>query len=219
MFDTKLCKNVVPNKILNALIADFENGCDQSLIYRRFNVKLEQAKELLIPIIKDHLPGDWTIDGGNYFETNRPYRLHCDSGKEINKRLYYNIVIPIKLQADNYNSDLNKLIVTNQTWQGDAAFFIKGDVGQPEYNICVTDYKDVGNLSSGFDQYLLKSCSHLNPKNLEGFTTKAALEWSPGDIILFKRNLIHVTSNWSQAGVVQKLGLSFFTSYNDPGSI
>ena len=63
MFDTKLCKNVVPNNILNELVTDFENGCDQSLIHRRFNVKLERAKELMIPIIQKHLPGDWDPAG------------------------------------------------------------------------------------------------------------------------------------------------------------
>jgi hypothetical protein len=219
MFDTKLCRGVIPQKLINELIADFESGCDHHLVGRRFNVNIERAKELLSPVIKNYLPGNWVVDGGNYFETVRPYRLHCDSGKESVKHLYYNIVVPLKLWAENYQPELNKLIVTNQTWGGDAAFFIRGDIGREEYNICVTDYGSVGNLADGTDPYLREHCGHLNPQNLEGFTVKAALPWVPGDIMIFKRELIHVTTDWHKAGVTQKLGLSLFTSYIEPGSV
>jgi hypothetical protein len=219
MFDTKLCKSVLSPTIIQELIADFESGCDHHLVGRRFNVNIERAKELLTPIIKEHLPGEWVIDGGNYFETVRPYRLHCDSGKDEVKRLYYNIVIPLQLWATDYKPELNKLIVTDQTWSGDAAFFIKGDVGQNEYNVCVQNYADVGNITDTTEQYLLENCGHLNPQNLEGFTTKASLEWCPGDIMLFRRDLVHVTTDWRKAGVERKLGLSLFTSYIEPGSV
>jgi hypothetical protein len=213
MFDTKLCKGIITEDLITELIADFESESDHHLVGRRFNVNIEHAKELMAPIIKKVLPGDWLIDGGNYFETIRPYRLHCDSGKDEVKRLYYNIVIPLKLWATDYKPELNKLIVTNQTWAGDAAFFIRGDQGQTEYNICVTDYSDVGNIQQGYDPYLEKHCGHLNHKNLEGFTVNSTVEWSPGDIILFRRNLVHVTTDWRTAGVQKKLGLSLFTSY------
>jgi hypothetical protein len=219
MFDTKLCVGVIPQDLITELIADFESGCDHHLVGRRFNVNIERAKEMLTPIISEHLPGNWVVDGGNYFETVRPYRLHCDSGKDQVKRLYYNVVIPLQYWASNYQPELNKLIVTNQTWSGDAAFFIKGDVGQNEYNICVTDYSDVGNITDDIDPYLKEHCGHLNPQNLEGFTTKAILDWRPGDIMIFKRNLVHVTTDWRMAGIERKLGLSLFTSYIDPGSV
>jgi hypothetical protein len=216
MFNIKLCKNVIPGELVEELVNDFTTNCDQLLPGRRFYTNIEYAKKLVVPIIKNHLPGDWVVDGGNYFETVRPYRLHCDSGKDPVKRLYYNIVIPLKLWATNYRPELNKLIVTNQTWNGDAAFFIKGDVGQNEYNICVTDYEDVGNLSSESDSELMRLCPHLNPQNLDGMSMMETIDWVPGDIMIFRRNLIHTTSDWRSAGVTQKLGLSLFTSYNTP---
>jgi len=216
MFKTKLCKNVLSTDILNQLIADFATKSNTDFEGRNFNTDIEFATDLLMPILKTFLPGEWKVDGGNYFETTLPYRMHCDSGKETNKQLYYNIVIPLKLWADNYQPSLNKLIVTNQTWSGDAAFFVKGNKqATPEYNTCVTDYSDVGNLSIGVDPQLKELCSHLSARNLDGLTANSIVDWAPGDIILFQRNLIHSSSNWHNAGVTKKLGLSLFTSYLD----
>lgn len=216
MFKTKLCKNVLSADILNQLIADFAKNADEPLAGRNFNTDTQFAIELLTPILKTHLPGEWIVDGGNYFKTVLPYRMHCDSGKDTVKRLYYNVVIPLQVYAKDYNPDRNKLIVTNQTWSGDAAFFVKGNRNPtPEYNICVTDYSEVGNLSTGVNPQLADLCSHLSKANLEGLTINSAVDWTPGDIILFQRNLIHASSNWPTAGVTKKLGLSLFTSYLD----
>lgn len=205
-------QKVISKDLLDELICDFYKNCNNTYIGRRFNFNLEHAKKLLVPELKNILPGDWNIDSGNYFETKLPYRLHCDSGKDRTLKLYYNIVIPLKLWHDNYDPSLNKLIVTEQTWIGDAAFFVKGDQAKNEYNICVTEYDQVGNKISGIDNNLLYYCDHLNPKNLEGFSIKSIIDWVPGDIICFPRNYIHTTSNWKRAGVDMKLGLSFFTS-------
>ena len=118
----------------------------------------------------------------------------------------------MKLWYEDYDSSLNKFIVTNQIWKGDAAFFVKGDNIQPEYNICITDYEQVENKIEGLDNQLLELCTHLNPQNLQGFSIKKIIDWSPGDIIFFRRHYIHTTSNWLKAGVTMKLGLSLFTS-------
>jgi len=213
MFDIKVVTNVISSNLLEMLYCDFENSVNQVLPGRRFNTNLGYAKKILLPIIKEYLPGDWIVDGGNYFETTRPYRLHCDTGKDQIKKLYYNIVIPIKLWANNYNPNLNKLIITNQTWTDDAAFFVKGDNSKDEYNKCITEYDNVGNLSNSTDKLLIDLCPHLNVENLLGFNIKDSVNWNPGDMILFKRHFIHTTSDWRLSGVYKKLGLSFFTSY------
>jgi hypothetical protein len=219
LFDVKRFSNLISLDLLNQLKEDFYKNCTNTWPGRRFYSDLTIAQNLLQPILQELLPGDWIVDGGNYFETDRPYRLHCDSGKHSPKHLYYNIVIPIEFWADQYNEELNKLIITDQKWYGDAAFFVKGDISKNEYNICITDYDEVENLQLGFDKELIAHCDHLNQQNLEGFSVKSIVSWNPGDIILFKRNFIHVTSNWKRAGVHKKLGLSLFTSYNIPGSI
>lgn len=215
MFEIKICKHVLSADALNFLKADFTTNCTHTFPGRKFNIRIEKAVEYLTPELKKHLPGNWVVNGGNYFDTAVPYRMHCDSGKG-EENLYYNIVIPLQLwTASEYNKELNKLIVTNQTWNNDAAFFVKGDQSNDEYNTCVTDYSSVGNLATEINPELVKICSHLNPNNLEGLTIKSLIDWEPGDIIIFKRNLIHGTSNWKQAGVFKKLGLSLFTSRLD----
>lgn len=210
-FEIQCFKNILPQSLLDELINDFYKNCNNTYIGRRFNFNLEYAKSLLIPILTNLLPGQWNIDSGNYFETKFPYRLHCDSGRDRTKKLYYNIVIPLKLWFENYTPELNKFIVTEQKWYGDAAFFVKGDQAKNEYNICITEYDQVENKISGIDNNLLYYCDHLNPQNIEGFSIKSIIDWVPGDIIFFPRNYIHVTSNWKKAGVDMKLGLSFFT--------
>lgn len=212
MFEVKCFSNILSQSIIDELVDDFYKNCNNTYVGRRFNFNLERAKSILMPILKDILPGEWQIDSGNYFETQLPYRLHCDSGKNRDLKLYYNIVIPLKLWYHEYDCTQNKLIITDQKWSGDAAFFVKGDQARNEYNICVTDYDQVENKISGIDSKLLDYCSHLNPNNLEGFSIKEVLDWVPGDIICFQRNSIHVTSNWKKAGVEMKLGLSLFTS-------
>lgn len=215
MFETKICKHVLDHATLEFLKKDFQTNCVDVPPGRKFNTNISNAVETLMPELKKHLLGDWIVDGGNYFETTIPYRMHCDSGKG-NTNIWYNIVIPLQLwTASEYNKELNKLIVTNQVWNNDAAFFVKGDASKDEYNTCVTDYSNVSNLATGTSAELVERCSHLNPANLEGLTIKAAIDWEPGDIIIFKRNLIHGTSNWKQAGVFKKLGLSLFTSRRD----
>ena len=204
--------NVLDKEILQELINDFQENCTNTYPGRRFNVDINYAVKILNPILKYSLPKNWIVDGGNYFETVVPYRLHCDTGKDRTKKLYYNIVIPLKLWYEDYNPNLNKLIITDQIWNGDAAFFVKGDNALPEYNICITDYEQVENKIEGIDNTLLELCTHLNPRNLEGFSIKKVIDWVPGDIIFFRRHYIHTTSNWRSAGVSQKLGLSLFTS-------
>lgn len=218
MFESKVVKNAISKDMLQKLKQDFLSNTDVHWEGRRFNTNIEFAKELLIPVITPYLQGSWVIDGGNYFETTVPYRLHCDSGKGLSN-LWYNIVIPLEFTSTEYNAEYNKLIVTNQTWNGDAAFFVKGAKTDNEYNASITDYSNVGNLATGIDSKLKSLCTHLPLQQLDGFTIKSIIDWEPGDIILFKRNLIHVTSNWHKAGVTKKLGLSFFTSYLEPGSV
>jgi hypothetical protein len=217
MFDVKVCSQVIDPSLLNALIEDFESGPDKHIVGRRFKVDTQQAQSLLATMLSELLPGRWVIDGGNYFETVFPYRLHVDTGQAPVKKLHYNVVIPLKLWTQDYQPQHNKLIITDQTWQGDAAFFVRGDPGAvSEYNICVRDYDTVGNLGQGIDPQLAGLCSHLNPQSLWGFTVKQTVDWRPGDVIIFRRHYIHTTSNWRDlAGVKMKLGLSLFTSRVD----
>jgi hypothetical protein len=107
-----------------------------------------------------------------------------------------------------------RLLILNQTWSGNAAFFLRGSPDEPEeYNVVIKDYQDVGELDEGtFDDILLKTCPHLNPSNFLGLTVDKNFQWIPGVPITFPRNRLHVSSAFPRQGVAKKLGLSIFTS-------
>lgn len=202
-----------------ALIACFENNTQlQEYPSRRFALDLGPAMEIVRPIIDGVLgEGTWTVAGGNFFETSTGYRVHADTGKDGPEKVLQTFVFPLRMEfkegVENYPEKV-RLLILNQTWAGDAAFFLRGSPDEPnEYNIVVKDYKDVGELDAGtFDDILLKTCPHLSPSNFLGLTVDKNFQWIPGVPITFPRNRLHVSSAFPRQGVAKKLGLSIFTS-------
>lgn len=217
-FKVKFFENAVTKTELKILEYDFLSNKNK-LRYpgRQFAVDLDCCKKLLKEKISKILGDNFEINGGNYFETTVPYRVHCDTGKDRLDKNYYNIVVPIKFWTDGtYDQDYNQLIILDQNWYQEASFFVAGSNASDEYNKCVFDYKDVENLIEGYDEKLVDLCDHLNKKNLESLSIYATVPWVPGSIIIFKRNSLHCSSNFKKAGVLKKLGLSFFTVTTDP---
>lgn len=218
-FKVNFFENVITQTELKILEYDFLSNKNK-LKYpgREFAVDLDYCKKLLNEKISNILGKNFEINGGNYFETTVPYRVHCDTGRDQLDQNYYNIVIPIKFWTNGtYNQDYNQLIILNQNWYKEASFFLAGSVAEDEYNKCVFDYKDVENLTEGYDDRLVDLCDHLNKKNLQNLSIHTTIPWIPGSIIIFKRNSLHCSSNFKKAGVLKKLGLSFFTVKADQG--
>lgn len=206
-----------------ALIACFENNSQiQILPQRRFALDLGPALEIVKPIIDSVLgQGTWEVTGGNFFETETGYRVHADTGKDGPERVLQTFVFPLlqDLRDDiPVRLERNRFLVLNQTWLGDAAFFLRGEtVESNEYNQVITDYKDVGNLDDleTLDGILLEYCPHLNFKNFAGLTVDKHFQWTPGIPMTFPRNRLHVSSAFPRNGIKRKLGLSIFTSRLD----
>ena len=183
---------------------------------RSFGLDLGPALKIVAPIIDSVLGKDtWEVFGGNFFETSTGYRVHADTGKEGPEHVWQTFVFPLSLEAKPVAAPQNvRLLILDQTWSGDAAFFLRGSPDEPnEYNIVVNDYKDVGNLGEGFDGTLLQWCPHLNPSNFLGLSVDKNLEWVPGVPLTFPRNRLHVSSAFPRQGIIKKLGLSIFTSH------
>jgi len=203
-----------------ALIACFENNNQlQEYPGRRFGLDLGPALEIVGPIIDNVLgQGEWEIAGGNFFETSTGYRVHADTGKEGPEHVWQTFVFPLafEFRATGPRRPNNvKLLILNQTWSGDAAFFLRGSPDEPnEYNIVVRDYKDVGfkDDDGTIDGVLLEHCPHLNPSNFVGLSVDKVFTWIPGVPITFPRNRLHVSSAFPRQGIAKKLGLSIFTS-------
>jgi len=186
---------------------------------RAFALDLAPALELISPIIDSVLgSGTWEVTGGNFFETNTGYRVHADTGKEGPGRVWQTFVFPLSMEAKpNMQPSLEqvRLLILNQTWDKDAAFFLRGSPDEPnEYNIVVKDYREVGNRDDDgtIDGMLLEQCPHLNPSNFVGLSVDKSFQWIPGIPITFPRNRLHVSSAFPRFGILKKTGLSIFTS-------
>ena len=185
---------------------------------RAFALDLRPALEIVSPIINNVLGVDtWECTGGNFFLTNTGYRVHADTGKDGPDKVLQTFVFPLEMTFKEDTTpqlEKNKFIVLNQTWAGDAAFFLRGSPDEPnEYNIVVKDYSTVGNLEEGtMDGWLLDNCPHLNPSNFYGLTVDKMFTWTPGVPMTFPRNRLHVNTPFPRHGIENKLGLSIFTS-------
>jgi len=203
-----------------ALISCFENNQQlQEYPGRRFALDLAPALEIVAPIINSVLgTGTWEVTGGNFFETDTGYRVHADTGKEGPDRVLQTFVFPLSITAKPDvvpNLERVRFLVLNQTWAGDAAFFLRGSPDEPsEYNIVVKDYRDVGNRDDNLtiDGVLINECPHLIPSNFVGLSVDKNFQWIPGIPMTFPRNRLHVSSAFPRQGVAKKLGLSIFTS-------
>ena len=203
-----------------ALISCFENNSQIKILpQRKFALDLEPALEIVKPIIDGVLgEGTWEVTGGNFFETETGYRVHADTGKEGPERVLQTFVFPLRQELRDdipVRLERNRFLVLNQTWSGDAAFFLRGENVEPnEYNQVITDYKDVGNLDDieTIDGILLDHCPHLDIRNFAGLTVDKHWQWTPGVPMTFPRNRLHVSSAFPRNGIKRKLGLSIFTS-------
>lgn len=204
---------------LLGLIECFTNNKQmQSYPGRAFALDLDPAMEIVKPIIDKELgEGTWERDGGNFFLTNTGYRVHADTGKQGPEKVWQTFLFPLAMTFKENTEprlDKNKFIVLNQTWDGDAAFFLRGSDDEPnEYNIVVKDYAAVGNIEHHtMDGWLLENCPHLNPSNFYGLTVDKMFTWTPGVPITFPRNRLHVNTPFPRYGIATKLGLSVFIS-------
>lgn len=208
---------------LQSLINCFENNSNmQTLPMRRFGLDIAEAIKVVKPVI-DSVLGEntWEVTGGNFFETETGYRIHADTGKDGPEKVWQTFVFPLRqeLRTDiPVKLERNRLLILNQTWSGDAAFFLRGETVEPnEYNQVITDYKDVGNLDDcdSIDGILLDYCPHLNPSNFACLTVDKHFQWAPGVPMTFPRNRLHVSSAFPRNGIKRKLGLSLFISPRD----
>jgi len=203
-----------------SLISCFENNSQIKILpQRKFALDLEPALEIVRPIIDGVLgAGTWEVAGGNFFETETGYRVHADTGKEGPGKVLQTFVFPLRQEFRDdvpVRLERNRFLVLNQTWTGDAAFFLRGETVEPnEYNQVITDYKDVGNLDDmeTMDGILLDHCPHLDIRNFAGLTVDKHWQWIPGVPMTFPRNRLHVSSAFPRNGIKRKLGLSIFTS-------
>ncbi len=218
MIGPKELTPLTEDQLLGLIECFINNSQLQEYPGRTFGLDLDAAMEIVKPIIDNELgEGTWERDGGNFFLTNTGYRIHADTGKQGPEKVWQTFVFPLAITFKygvEAQPEKNKLIVLNQTWSGDAAFFLRGSPDEPnEYNIVVKDYAAVGNIEHHtMDGWLIDNCPHLNSSNFYGLTVDKMFTWTPGTPITFPRNRLHVSTPIQRYGIESKLGLSIFTS-------
>lgn len=156
--------------------------------------------------------GDFKLRNAQIFDTTVPHVLHNDDGKDL-PNAYKAFTIP--LQVFDGNALDAKLVMFNQYYYGGPAKFCKDETFESNtYNSIVTDYKDIVGLSdTGIsEEWRTQLLSHLKDKWIEGLTIQGFYPWVPGSYIAFDALQIHCASNFADANISRKIGLSIFTT-------
>ena len=180
----------------------------------------EGTSEIVHPKLQK-LIGDYKLIGGKFNLTLGPYRLHTDSGRYPDSKIYKQIIIP--LVWDNKLPVYSMLF--DQRWTGCQARFQKGvELGSEEKfetptHITVTDYEnsDIFNLrDSAFDiDDYNKYLTHITYDALWGFSIELAAKWTPQSLISYDRSVIHSSCHFAEKNLKNKLFLTLVTEHPD----
>jgi hypothetical protein len=165
--------------------------------------------EKIIAKLKDHIL-DFEITAAFFFQTDYPHIIHNDDTFELPGTVYKGITLPLHISGE-YNTFPSLCFFDQFYFHGPAKFF-KGDTDIPTYyNKQVYDYSDVDNLSDlPFDDRD-KLFTHLKPQWLERLSLHSALDWVPGNALIFDSTRLHCASDFRKLGIKSKLGISIFT--------
>ena len=149
---------------------------------------------------------DWKVDNmysnddafGIFHESFNPIKLHVDTGKDKNKIIYKQILIPL--------TDTGDTILFEPRWYGpSSSFTIQKDELQNNngYNLRTSDH--IGDLD--FDKtFYQKYLNHEDYNNLKGLKVKKIYKWQLGEALIFDRTFIHCASDLKKP----KIGLTIF---------
>ena len=165
--------------------------------------------EKIITKLKDHIL-DFEITAAFFFKTDYPHIIHNDDTFELPDTVYKGVTLPLLITGE-YHTFPSLCFFDQFYFHGPAKFF-KGDADIPTYyNKQVYDYNDVDNLSDlPFDDRD-RLFTHLKPQWLERLSLHSALDWIPGNALIFDSTRLHCASDFRKLGIKSKLGISIFT--------
>ena len=156
--------------------------------------------------------GDFKVRSAHYFEVNNPHILHIDDDFDL-PNSYKAFTIPLWVNSNDCNKI--KLIMFDQYYYGGPVKFFNGEtsIEKTYYNVPLFEYSAVENLSTTTIPKPIKHAllSHLKDKWLQGLSINDYFPWTIGSIIAFDSLRIHCSSNFRNAGINKKIGLSIFT--------
>ena len=174
----------------------------------------EGSKEILDPVVRNCV-GDYKIVGGTFNLLMGPYRLHTDSGRLPESKIFKQIIIPL-----HWDFSVNVYsILYDQRWTGCQARFQRGVPEQSEEafntstHMTIKEYEtsDIYNLTKkdfNLDDYNAY-CSHINYESLWGFSIERAAKWEPKSLIAYDRSVIHSSDHFKS--IKNKLFITLVT--------
>lgn len=211
MFDDFLNKDSTPGvNIPRPKAGEASTACSAPVCWE------EGASEILHPILTKCI-GNYKIVGGTFNLTMGPYRLHTDSGRHEDSRIYKQIIIPLfwDKSLPVYS------ILYDQRWTGCQARFQRGVASSSDEkfttstHMTITDYENspIYNLTNEpFDKSDYENfVSHINYESLWGFSIEMAAKWTPQSLISYDRCVIHSSCHFARQELKNKLFLTLVT--------
>jgi hypothetical protein len=154
--------------------------------------------------------GRFEITAAFFFHTDYPHVIHNDDTFELPSGVYKGITLPLKLNG--FNGQYPKLCFFKQFYFHGPAKFFKGSKNIPTYyNKQIYKYDDIDNLTTEAFVDRWNYFTHLKPQWLEGLSLESALDWVPGNALIFDSVRLHCASDFRSLGIQSKLGISIFT--------
>jgi hypothetical protein len=154
--------------------------------------------------------GPFDITAAFFFQTAFPHIIHNDDTFELPDTVYKAITIPLSMEG--FSGEYPKLCFFDQFYfHGPSKFFNGDDVIPTYYNKQIYDYRDVSELVDSPFVDNNNYFTHLKPQWLEGLSLHSALDWIPGNALVFDSTRLHCASDFRNLGIKIKLGISIFT--------
>ena len=210
-------KNILTVEEVNCLIEIFNNHSADNKIYKNTGpITLDLKPYINDPLIIKILAliessiGPFDTTAAFFFQTTFPHIIHNDDSFELPDNVYKAITIPLSMEG--FSGKYPKLCFFDQFYFHGPSKFFNGDDSIPTYyNKQVYDYQDVSGLVDTLfadnDNYF----THLKPQWLEGLSLHSALDWIPGNALVFDSTRLHCASDFRNLGINSKLGISIFT--------
>jgi hypothetical protein len=213
-------KNILTVEEVNCLIEIFNNHSADNKIYKNtgpitLDLKSNIDNSIIIKILAliENSIGPFEITAAFFFQTSFPHIIHNDDSFELPDNVYKAITLPLSMEG--FAGEYPKLCFFDQFYfHGPSKFFKGGDIIPTYYNKQVYDYQDVSGLVDTPFADNNNYFTHLKPQWLEGLSLHSALDWIPGNALVFDSTRLHCASDFRTLGIRSKLGISIFTKRN-----
>ncbi len=156
--------------------------------------------------------------GGNYFRVQAPHGIHNDIPKNNHNIVPgKSIVIPLEKSyrdgTEPKDNDAEFYVFDQMFFHEPVKCFKGGPVMESPWNIPLYEYDDIYGLHDD-DRIPSGNFRHIIKKRwLEGLSIEKTCRWKPKDVIVFDCVRLHCASTFTKNNIIQKTGLSIFTSF------